>query len=282
MFFPMVSMYCKATELTLQFQRELLCLWAQQWSPVPAEARSRSRAEPSQASHAERWPGHGPQAPDSPRSTPAPAAQRPTETPRAMPAPVAYRRAETSGQAPVPASQRRTEDTARATEAPAIQRPRETGNGPAPAPRRGITAASPAPAPTPQVCEGTRIQLHEERLQARKQMVELGEVRVRKEVITEYQTLEVPVRREEVVIERHAPADASGAASDLRPGEEIRLPVREEQVTLEKRPVITEEVTVGKRIVQETERVGGEVRKEEVHVEREGHVTVHASETAPN
>ncbi len=39
---------------------------------------------------------------------------------------------------------------------------------------------------------------------------------------------------------------------------------------MEKRPVVKEEVTVGKRVVQDTERVGGEVRKEEVRVEREG------------
>src|SRR5512142_2952271 len=122
-----------------------------------------------------------------------------------------------------------------------------------------------------------RIQLREEELQAHKQPVEAGEVRVRKEVVTEHRTLEVPVQREEVVIERHAPT-GEPAASDIRPGEEIRIPVRKEQVSVEKRPVVKEEVTVGKRVVQGTEQVGGEVRREEVRVERAGDVDVRGGE----
>jgi uncharacterized protein (TIGR02271 family) len=123
-------------------------------------------------------------------------------------------------------------------------------------------------ATAPRTGEGARIQLREEELQAHKQLVEAGEVRVRKEVVTEYKTIEVPVQREEIVIERQAPTGAPASASDLRPGEEIRIPVREEQVTVEKRPVVKEEVTVGKRVVEDTEQVGGEMRKEEVRVER--------------
>ena len=119
--------------------------------------------------------------------------------------------------------------------------------------------------------EGARIQVREEELQAHKQLVETGEVRVRKEVVTEHRTLEVPVQREEVVIERHAPTGEHV--------EEIRIPVREEQVTVEKRPVVKEVVTVGKRVVRGTERVGGEVRKEVVRVEREGGVDVHGNGT---
>ena len=119
--------------------------------------------------------------------------------------------------------------------------------------------------------EAARIQLREEELQAHKQLVETGEVRVRKEVVTEHRTIEVPVQREEVVIERHAPTG--------EPVEEIRIPVSEEQVTVEKRPVVKEEVTVGKRVVQGTERVGGEVRKEVVRVEREGDVDIHGNGT---
>jgi uncharacterized protein (TIGR02271 family) len=115
-----------------------------------------------------------------------------------------------------------------------------------------------------------RIQLREEELQAHKQPVETGEVRVRKEVVTEHRTLEVPVQREEVVIERQAPTGEHI--------EEIRIPVSEEQVTVEKRPVVKEEVTVGKRVVQGTERVGGEVHREEVRVEREGDVDVREGE----
>jgi len=126
----------------------------------------------------------------------------------------------------------------------------------------------------PRTGEGARIQLREEELQVHKQLVETGKVRVRKEVVTEHRTIEVPVQREEIVIERHAPNGAPVPDSDIGPGEEIRIPVREEQIFVEKRPVVKEEVTVGKRVVQDTERVGGEVRKEEVRVEREGDVDI--------
>jgi uncharacterized protein (TIGR02271 family) len=120
---------------------------------------------------------------------------------------------------------------------------------------------------------GQTVQVKEEELEARKQPVETGEAKVRKEVHTEHKTMDVPVQREEVVVERHAPT-GRGATSDIGEGEEIRVPVTEEQVSVEKRPMVKEEVTVGKRAVQDTERVGGEVRKEEVRVEREGDVDV--------
>jgi len=124
---------------------------------------------------------------------------------------------------------------------------------------------------------GETLQVMEERLQAEKRSVEAGEVRVHKDVHTETKTLEVPVQREEVVIERtpvHGEAAEGIRADSLREGEEIRVPVREEQVDVTKRPVVTEEVKVGKRVVQDTEQVSGQVRKEEVKVEREGDVDV--------
>jgi len=128
---------------------------------------------------------------------------------------------------------------------------------------------------------GDTIQVKEERLHAEKRPVEAGEVSVRKEVHTETKTLEVPVQREEVVIERnpvHGRAATEGVASgDIREGEEIRIPVREEEVSVSKQPVVTEEVKIGKRVVQDTEHVSGQVRKEEVKVERKGDVNVKGS-----
>jgi uncharacterized protein (TIGR02271 family) len=117
------------------------------------------------------------------------------------------------------------------------------------------------------------IQVKEERLHAEKRPVEAGEVRVRKEVHTETKHLEVPVEREEVVIER-TPVQGRAATDAIREGEEIRIPVREEQVSVSKDAVVTEEVKVGKRVVRDTEHVSGEVRKEEVKVEETGDVDV--------
>jgi len=130
--------------------------------------------------------------------------------------------------------------------------------------------------------EGQTMQLHEEQLHATKQQVEAGEVRVRKEVVTEHKTLDVPVTREEIVIDRHAVKGQVASSQDIRPGEEVRIPVREEQVRVEKDVVVKEEVTVGKRKVQDTEHVAGTVRKEEVRVEQQGDVDVRTKGTTPD
>jgi len=118
------------------------------------------------------------------------------------------------------------------------------------------------------------LQLREEELRANKQSVEAGAVRLRKEVVSEQRTVEVPVTREEVYIERqavdHRPADRPIGES----GETLRVPVRHEEVSVEKRAVVTEEIEIGKRAVQETEHVSGTVRREELRVEREGDVEI--------
>jgi len=125
-----------------------------------------------------------------------------------------------------------------------------------------------------------RLQLREEELVANKQRVDAGQVQVRKDVVSEERTLEVPVTREEVTIER-TPVDRrpSDRPIDER-GESIEMPVREERVELEKRPVVYEEVSVGTREVQGTQQVSGTVRREEARVEQEGDVNVSGAPSA--
>ncbi|TMD81473.1 MAG: YsnF/AvaK domain-containing protein [Chloroflexi bacterium] len=139
------------------------------------------------------------------------------------------------------------------------------------------------------------IQLREEVLQPRKHPVEIGEVFIRKVVVTEERTITVSVMREELVIERRSIATDSVDASDQlsnRPdlpddqdqpigklveigeGEVIRIPIRTEQVMIEKRPVVIEELVVGKRHIQETKRFSGTVQREVPHIEREGNVNI--------
>jgi uncharacterized protein (TIGR02271 family) len=135
------------------------------------------------------------------------------------------------------------------------------------------------------------VPIREEVLQANKQPVEVGEIYIRKVVVTEEKTITVPVMREEVIIERRpAPqAPAAGQSSEpvpeqiaarvveLKVGEVLRIPVRTEQVIVQKQPVVTEEIIVGKREVQEVQQFTETVRKEVPRLEREGDVTVHGS-----
>jgi len=121
--------------------------------------------------------------------------------------------------------------------------------------------------------EGRRLQLREEQLQVYKQPVQTGEVNLHKEVFTEQKNIDVPVTHEEVYIERRP---ASGQTSDTPIGEDetISVPVSREQVNVSKQSVVTGEVAVGKRTVQETQQVSDTVRHEEAHIDRTGNVHV--------
>lgn len=116
------------------------------------------------------------------------------------------------------------------------------------------------------------IKLHEERLHVDKETVQTGNVHVRKEVVTEQKSLTVPVQREEVVIERR-PVRGGAVKEDLQ-AEEIRIPVKEEQVRVKKDVVVKEEVNVKKRKIQDTETVHDSVQHEELHVDGNGKTTV--------
>jgi uncharacterized protein (TIGR02271 family) len=59
-----------------------------------------------------------------------------------------------------------------------------------------------------------------------------------------------------------------GEASEAEIGEdEVVVPVIEEEVVVEKRPVAKEEVRIRKDVVSDTETVEEDVRREEVEVE---------------
>jgi uncharacterized protein (TIGR02271 family) len=120
---------------------------------------------------------------------------------------------------------------------------------------------------------GNTVRAHEEKLNVKKTPVEAGEATIRKEVHTEHQTIDVPVTREELVVERRA-GSGQASSANIQEGQEIRVPLREEQVNVEKQTVVAEEVSIGKRKVQDTEHVGGTVRKEEIKVETKGDVNV--------
>jgi len=126
-----------------------------------------------------------------------------------------------------------------------------------------------------------RMQLREEELETRKTSTETGEVRLGKEVVSEQRTVEVPVTREEVYIERQ-PIDRRPSDTPISETERasIDMPVREEHVTIEKQPVVYEEVGVGKRQVEETRDVNATVRREELRVDQEGDARLRGSATA--
>lgn len=122
--------------------------------------------------------------------------------------------------------------------------------------------------------EQERLELREEQLDVDTREVEAGEVRVRKEVVTEQRNIEVPVTREEVVIERHQASGRDASDQTFGTDEEIRIPLKEEEVDVKKRAVVREEVSIGKRPVTETKKVSETVRREEARIDSEGDVGI--------
>lgn len=121
--------------------------------------------------------------------------------------------------------------------------------------------------------EARKLQLREEQLDVTKNTVRSGEVEVHKEIIEEQKAIDVPVSHEEVVIERRS---VNGMPTNEPVGvdETIRVPVSEEQVEVNKHNVVTGEVEVHKRDVQETEQVRDTLRREEARVDKNGHAEV--------
>src|SRR5919199_844761 len=111
-----------------------------------------------------------------------------------------------------------------------------------------------------------RVQRVEEELRAGTHEREAGGVHVRKRVITEREQISVPTRHEEVSVER-VPVEGREASEAEIGEDEVFMPVTEEEVVVEKRPVVKEEIRVRKDAVQDEELVEEDVRREEVDIE---------------
>ena len=112
------------------------------------------------------------------------------------------------------------------------------------------------------------VRLREEQLEVIKERVQVGELQVHKEVVEEQRTVQVPLLREEVYVERRPVIDGKFDSSPFTEDEVIRIPIIEERVEVMKTPVIVEEVIVGKRKIQETKQVQDTIKKEEARIER--------------
>jgi uncharacterized protein (TIGR02271 family) len=113
----------------------------------------------------------------------------------------------------------------------------------------------------------------EEELQVGTETRERGRARLRKYVTTEQVTQTVPVKREEVRVEREPITDAN--LDDATSGPDIseaehEVTLHEEEAVVEKRVVPKERIRLGKQTVTGEEQVADEVRKEQVDVDDQG------------
>jgi uncharacterized protein (TIGR02271 family) len=110
----------------------------------------------------------------------------------------------------------------------------------------------------------------EEELRVGTTQRERGRIRLRKYVTTEHVEQTVPVRREQVRVEREPITDANLGAATSGPEiseEEHEVVLREEEPVVEKRVVPRERVRLDKDTITDEERVGDQVRKEQIEVQ---------------
>jgi uncharacterized protein (TIGR02271 family) len=113
--------------------------------------------------------------------------------------------------------------------------------------------------------EAARVTRAEEELRIGKREVEAGEVVVNKTIDTEHVREPIQRRVERVRVERRPVQAGSTTEADMTPGE-IRVPIVEEELVVEKRPVVKEEIVLTRDVDTETEVVEADVRKERVEV----------------
>ena len=107
----------------------------------------------------------------------------------------------------------------------------------------------------------------EERLRVGKENVETGRARLRKYVVTEHESVEVPVQREEVRVERTPLSGTEATGGTIGGDETVEVTLHEERAVAAKETVGVEKIELDKQVVTETQRVDAEVRKEQVEVE---------------
>lgn len=107
----------------------------------------------------------------------------------------------------------------------------------------------------------------EEQLRVGTEQVLAGRAQLRKHVVTENQTVTVPVSHEEVTLEREPITDANRGDATSGPDlsdEEHEIQLTAERVVVEKETVPVERVRLGTETVTEDQRVSEDVRKEEI------------------
>lgn len=118
--------------------------------------------------------------------------------------------------------------------------------------------------------DGDSMVLRDEHLQVGTERKSSGRVRLRKQSYTTTETVEVPVTREEVVVERES-IDANSADARVDGDNEVSVTTYEETPVVNK-TVDAEKVSLGKRQVQDTETVTEDLTHEDVQIDRDGDV----------
>ena len=111
--------------------------------------------------------------------------------------------------------------------------------------------------------EEESIPLTEERLDVSKKSQE-NQATITKKPVTETKTVEVPLTREEVSIERRPASGQTEAQSPVQSQEEIKIPLKREEAEVSKKPYVKEEAVVKKKAVTDKKEITEDVTSEEL------------------
>lgn len=169
-----------------------------------------------------------------------------------------------SGRTAAATAARRTASDRAASERTASDR---TAAGRSTAGQRDTIPSEPSELEVPQVAE---------ELEVGKRAVQAGEVRLHKVVRTEHEEVPVELRREEVRVERTPASGAETVPGDAFEEKEVTIPIMEERPVVTKEARVTGEVRVKKDVDTEHRKVGGDVRKTDVEIDKQGAIDTEA------
>ena len=98
----------------------------------------------------------------------------------------------------------------------------------------------------------------EERLDISKKSQE-NQATITKKPVTETKTVEVSLTREKISIERRPPSGQIQAQSPIQFQEDIKIPLKREEVKVTKKPYVKEEVIIKKKAFTDSKEITGDV-----------------------
>jgi uncharacterized protein (TIGR02271 family) len=113
------------------------------------------------------------------------------------------------------------------------------------------------------------LKLHKEELQVSKKWIETANVTVYQKSYTEEKQILVPVRREELIIEKKVVNSEGETDKSI---ETIRIPLREDRIEVTLHPTLLEDVEIYKNQYEEIKQVIEILKEEKVHIETIGDV----------
>ena len=114
------------------------------------------------------------------------------------------------------------------------------------------------------------IPVHEEEISIDKVKVEIGQVRIEKDVVDEQVAKEVTLKKKQVNITRIPKNEVVDTPPAVRrEGNITIIPVVKEVVIVRKELVLTEEIHIEQKVETEVEEIHATVRKEEVNIKRD-------------